>query len=174
MVKIIPYDEYSKRFEENIDASIPEEERFHSDLDEVEIGSFRVVKRYYRGKPEAAGLGELGAYKFIAYAGPDVISDGRAEHLPFHVHVRENGAEYRIEVNNFDEESLGARDFVELGGKVLPKGLTKLLRKNFPFRALLKENTKKVYETGEKMTSEEERAFYNNSIERFYPEVFDI
>lgn len=60
-------------------------------------------------------------YRIFAYPGPNVIKDGRAEHLPYHCHVFLNGYEWRIEL--LDEIN-------ELDNKKIPKDLLDYLIEN--------------------------------------------
>ena len=64
-------------------------------------------------------------YSFCAYPGPEVVDEGgRQEHLPYHCHVEIRGkTHYKI---GFD-----GINFVELGGKKVPKGLKKYLTKTY-------------------------------------------
>lgn len=60
-------------------------------------------------------------YQISAYPGPEVISNSRAEHLPYHCHVIKNGCLWRIELSD---------KLTELNGKKIPRDLRKYLIKN--------------------------------------------
>ncbi len=74
-------------------------------------------------------------YKLYAYPGPNVVSAGRAEHLPLHVHVKGPGETYRISLE----------DFSELDRKKIPKDLIKHLIRN---RTEIQKRTESMFSTG--------------------------
>lgn len=64
-------------------------------------------------------------YRIFAYPGPNVIENGRAEHLPYHCHVFLNGYEWRIELSDKLSDKLS-----EMEGKKIPKDLSDYLIEN--------------------------------------------
>lgn len=75
-------------------------------------------------------------YQIIAYPGPNVVENGRAEHLPYHCHVLKNGSFWRIELSD---------KLIELDGKKIPKDLAKYLTEN---KSEIFEKTFNVFHTG--------------------------
>lgn len=78
-------------------------------------------------------------YSIIAYPGPAIVIDGRAEHLPLHFHVKckQGGQELRIRTE----------DLQELKGKKIPRDLRKFLEQK-EVREYLAINTENIYKTG--------------------------
>lgn len=76
-------------------------------------------------------------YNIISYPGPDVVKNGRAEHLPYHCHVNKNGIEWRIELSD--------KGVNELDGKKIPKDLKEYLIMN---KDCIKRNIINVFNTG--------------------------
>lgn len=78
-------------------------------------------------------------YSIIAYPGPAIVMDGRAEHLPLHFHVKckQGGQELRIRTE----------DLQELKGKKIPRDLRKFLEQK-EVREYLAINTENIYKTG--------------------------
>ena len=92
-----------------------------------------------KGREAYAGMGFINSFIFVAYPGPEVVDRGRAEHLPYHFHVKHPGKELRIEIE----------DFEELNGLFVPKDLCRLLREE-KLKDYLARNTINVYKTGKR------------------------
>lgn len=82
------------------------------------------------------GIGlDFRKYKLIAYPGPKVVSQGRVEHIPLHVHVCSPDGELRINVESMKE----------LDDMKIPKDLRKYLGKN---KSEIAERVSKMFNTG--------------------------
>jgi len=82
-------------------------------------------------------IGRNTNYRFYAYPGPDVVKDGRIEHLPYHVHI------YSPKIRNLrvDLENLETMD----NEKPIPRNLKRYLKEN---KEELLEKTKDIFHTG--------------------------
>ena len=90
-------------------------------------------------------IGRARNYCFVAYPGPEVVTAGsRAEHLPFHFHVKgKKGRELRILTDTFREYD----------GQPIPKELRDYFKEEGVAQCL-RDNTKSVFETGKPIEKE--------------------
>lgn len=83
----------------------------------MEYNSYNIPKNLL----EVKIVRNFNGYQIIAYPGPAVVKNGRAEHLPYHCHVIKNGDLWRIELSD---------KLVEMDDKKIPKDLSDYLIEN--------------------------------------------